>query len=276
MIYTIFFPTPIFMKKQQPKTVKNSETQRGAQSIHRAIHLLRVIASHNERGIRLSELAKATDIHIDTTRRIIKALVSEAFVDFNAVTKQCHSGIDFFLLGSAAHQFAIRDHYHSALERIADHTGDTAYLMIRSGNDVLCIDRVMGPYPIQVLSCEIGERRPMGRSGESQAILAALTEQEAALIISANERFFTARGDHTENDIKAMVNKSRELGYGLGAGNANGDSICVGLCICNSQGNVQGAVSVAGIGSRMNAHRQKEIAELIKDEISYAKLVKES
>jgi len=255
--------------------MKNSDTQRGTQSIHRAIRLLRIIASHSGRGIRLTDLAQAARLHIDTTRRIVKSLASEAFVDFNKVTKQCHLGIELFLLGSAAHQFAIYDIYHSALERIAGQTGDTAYLMMRSGNDVLCIDRVVGSYPIQVLSCEIGERRPMGCGGESLAILASLPEQETAQIISANKRFFKAFDNCTQNEVKAMINKSRKSGYGWSAGNANGDSICVGLSICNSHGDVLGAVSIAAIASRMTVHRQKEIVELIKDEINYAKLVRE-
>jgi DNA-binding IclR family transcriptional regulator len=49
---------------------------------------------------------------------------------------------------------------------------------VRTGNDTLCVDRRIGSYPIQVLSIEVGARRPLGVSSAGVAILAAMPTPE--------------------------------------------------------------------------------------------------
>ena len=68
--------------------------------------------------------------------------------------------------------------------------GDTLFLTVRTGNDTLCVDRRIGSYPIQVLSIEVGARRPLGVSSAGVAILAAMPAQEARKIVAANETRF--------------------------------------------------------------------------------------
>jgi DNA-binding IclR family transcriptional regulator len=244
-----------------------AQKQAGAQSIRRTIALLHMIAKYNDHGVNLSKIARKVGLPTTTVHRILAVLVEEGLVAFDPGTKLYHLGIVLFTFGIAAHQFAIRDQFHSTLERIAQKTGDTAYLVMRSGIDVLCVDRVIGSYPIQVLTFEIGERRPLGIGGGSIALLASLPDDQAEAIITANASRYSSFKKKTPGDVRRMVSQCRRLGYGLSVRNVNPDMIGVGVPILNQQGQVIAAVSVAGIAKRMGPSRQKEIIELIKSEI---------
>jgi DNA-binding IclR family transcriptional regulator len=244
-----------------------AQKQAGAQSIRRTIALLHMIAKYNDHGVNLSKIARKVSLPTTTVHRLLAVLVEEGLVSFDPTTKLYHLGIVLSTFGIAAHQFAIRDQFHSTLERIAQKTGDTAYLVMRSGIDVLCVDRVIGSYPIQVLTFEIGERRPLGIGGGSIALLASLPDDQTEAIITANASRYSSFKKKTPGEVRRMVSQCRRLGYGLSVRNVNPDMIGVGVPILNQQGQVIAAVSVAGIAKRMGPSRQKEIIELIKSEI---------
>src|SRR6185369_18040099 len=103
---------------------------------------------------------------------------------------------------------------HDVLERTSQEIGDTLFLTVRTGNDTLCVDRRIGSYPIQVLSIEIGARRPLGVSSAGVAILAALPAQEARKIVAANEaRFLPYRTD--TSTVLAQIAAARRRGYNM-------------------------------------------------------------
>jgi DNA-binding IclR family transcriptional regulator len=56
-----------------------------------------------------------------------------------------------------------------SLARVSAALGDTLFLTVRTGFDTLCVARRIGPYPIQVLSIEVGARRPLGVSSAGVA-----------------------------------------------------------------------------------------------------------
>ena len=71
--------------------------------------------------------------------------------------------------------------------RIAERTGDTVFLNVRSGPDVLCIDRKEGTFPIKTLIIEVGNRRPLGVGAGGIALLMPLPDEELERVVSANE-----------------------------------------------------------------------------------------
>src|SRR5205085_5714773 len=100
------------------------------------------------------------------------------------------------------------------LRRTLRQVGDTLFLTVRTGNDTLCVDRKLGAYPIQVLSIEIGARRPLGVSSAGVAILAALPAPEARKIVLANETRFGAYRTDTAT-VLGQVQLARRRGYNL-------------------------------------------------------------
>lgn len=236
----------------------------GAQSLYRTLAILKVVADHNERGMRMSKIAEVVGLPTTTAHRILSVLVQEGFVEYDIGSKHYHLGIELFSLGMKAHKFLIRDKYRGVLEHVSKSTQETAYLVARSGNDSLCIDRVLGSFPIQVLTFEIGQRRPLGIGAGSVAILASLPQDELERIIADNaERYRVYRG-RTPEDIWESVKNAQKKGYGMSIKNVTEDTIGVGVPIHDSSGSVTSAISVAGIERRMQPDQITKIVALIR------------
>ncbi len=150
------------MKTTGLHSSKPSKVPAGAQSVGRAVALLRSVAKYNEQGAGLSDIARDSGLHSSTAHRMLSVFVAEGFVTHDPVSKQYHLGIELYRLGMAAHQYLIRDRFRFALEKIERETEDTVFLLIRSGNDALCIDRIEGTYSIRTIPIDIGSRRPLG------------------------------------------------------------------------------------------------------------------
>ena len=243
------------------------QRQGGAQSIRRAIALLRSVTKYNDQGAPLSKIARDINLPTTTAHRMLAVMVEEGFITYDPASKLYHLGIELYTLGSAAHQFNIRDVFHAIIERISDETGDTTHLAIRSGNDGLCIDRIVGKFPVQVLTFEVGERRPLGIGATSRVLLASLPDDQVETIITANTMHYAKYCSMKTEEIWAFVKRIRDVGYSISDRQFSPDAVGVGVPVRNKKGEVVAAISVAGISRRMGRERCKEIAHLIKSEI---------
>jgi len=247
--------------------------QSGSQSIHRTISLIRTVAEYKNRGVRLSQIARKAKIPIPTVHRILSVLVSEGFVGYDPNSKCYHLGIELFKLGTIAQQFTIKDRFRVAVEQISHESEDTTYLWIRSGYDGLCIDSVIGEFPIHTLSINIGGRRPLGVSSGCLALLAYLPDEEVKAIILANKGRYSDYGNLGEDEIWRFVRRSRKLGYALSKDVVLKGTTGVGLPIYDRKEKVVAAISVGGISQRLDKTRRENIVKLIKSEIQKSWLI---
>lgn len=252
------------------ETFINSETTpkpyAGAQSVHRAIALLRSVAKYNEKGgANLSKLAREVELHVATAHRLLTVLVSEGLITHDPFSKVYHLGIELFSLGSAAYQFSIRDRYRNGIEQIAQHTEDTVFLLIRSGNDVMCIDRVEGKFPIRTMTIDIGARRPLGIGAGSLSLIAFLPDEQFENIVSANERRYPQYKDLTADHIRSLAKKARKLGYVVSKGLFHEEVTSVGVPVFDKHEEVIAAITVSAINERMGSERRDQIASLVKE-----------
>jgi len=248
----------------------HSNPSSGNQSIHRAIALLRAVARSNDAGARLTRLAQDVGLHVATARRILQALVAEELVAYNSVTKRYNLGFELFLLGNHAQQFSLCYLYRPALEKISRETQDCVFLLVRSGNDSLCIERIHGTYPIQTLSVEVGTRRPLGTGAGSQSMLAFSPEEDFEKIIQANAPNYPRYNGLTADKIRSMVLETKERGYGVyGVSDAffHEDIISIGVPVIDDKNNLLAAISVSAIRSRMPKERQKGIVNFVRNAI---------
>jgi len=256
------------VKNADSKPKPDSAAFSGVKSIHNAIRLLRAVVTRNEFGAGLNELAKEVGLHVATARRMLKALVQEGLLMYNAETRLYHLGLELNVLGSAARQFRIRDQARPILEQLAQDTEDMVYLGLRSGNDVLVIDKVEGAFPIRALTQEIGMRLPLGIGSGSLAILAFSPDPEVKRILRANQRRFPKYNKRSARWVKDQIPLVRERGYAVSEGNIIAGAAAVGAPILNASGKAVAAISVSAIAQRMDQARQERIARLLMDEIA--------
>ena len=238
--------------------------RKGAQSLHRAIALLRVVSRNNDQGVTLSQISREADLHVATAHRMLSVLDQEGLITYNRVSKRYHLGLELHILAGSAHQFTIRYQFRTALEKIAHETGDTAFLLIRSGNDALCIDRVEGKFPIRTVPIDIGIRRPLGIGAGSLALIAFLPLDQMESILLANARRFPQYKNLTMENIRSLASESRQVGYVVSEGLFHEGVISMGIPVFNKKGEVIAAITVSSIAQRMEEKRRTKIFQSVK------------
>ncbi len=242
----------------------------GTQSLSRAAALLRVIATRNSVGLRLSELVTSVGLERPTVRRLLQGLMREGFVRQSASTRRYFLGRALFELGLAASpDFDIRGVCAPSLERIAAHTGDTAFLTMRSAFDSVCIDRFEGSYPVRALTVEIGARRALGSTTGGLALLAQLNDPEVDAIVAANAQRLHRYGMLDTPRLRMMVRRTRTLGYALNRNDITDGVTGVGIALGVRPDLPDIALSVVAISSRLDEGRQKEVVEVLRTEAAF-------
>ena len=223
----------------------------GAQSIRRALAVLRLLAAGQEMGVRLTDLATASGLTRPTLHRILRVLVEEGAVEQDAETRHYMIGPDVSLFGLARKaRFPIRALARPGLEQLCRAAGDTVFLTLRTRNDSICIDRLVGAYPLQVLALEVGARRPLGVGVSGVAMLAATPEDEAMAIIEANA-LRLARFQLTPRILAERVRQARLRGHAFAPIGIVRGTKAVAVAILDPAGRATAAISIAGMANRL-------------------------
>lgn len=237
----------------------------GPRTIQRASDVLRAL-SGSQNGMRLSDIAAAASLHKATTHRLLAAMAREGLVEQDE-RRRYHLGAEIWILGmAAARRFDISGLAATALDRIAEHTGDTAFLSIRSGNQAICIDRREGHFPIRTLTLEVGSRRPLGVGAGSLALLAYLPDQEIKEVIAANRKRLSKYPGFAPPTLWQLIGDARRDGHTFNEGRIVSDMSAVGVAIFGHVGTPAAALSCAAISSRMQEARRREIVTLLREE----------
>ncbi|MEY8830151.1 IclR family transcriptional regulator [Sedimentitalea sp. XS_ASV28] len=236
------------------------------QTIDRAAAVLRVLSDETSDGLRLSDVAEATGLGKSTTLRLLGALGEVGYVEYDAAARRYRLGYGLFALGLSARRFHVLDQARTALDRLAESTGDTVFLSIRDGDQAVCADRRTGSYPIRSLTLSVGDRRPLGVGAGSLALLASEPDDEIdrVLAISAPERRnFTRFGDDA---LRRMIAAARRDGYSFNDGQIVNAMNAVGVAVLDDAGRVIAALSIAAIRERMEEPRRAELVALLQAE----------
>lgn len=240
----------------------------GTQSVHRVALLLRTIASAENKGCRLIDLATQTKLQRPTVHRLLKGLMNEGLVDQEPATRRYRLGPLVFELGlAAAPQFNLRQLCEPALLRIAEQTGDTVFLSTRSGYDAVCLDRKEGSFPIKTLTVDVGNRRPLGVGAGGGALLMALGNDEVDEILAANAKHFSRYAKLTTKDVRMMVKRAHEIGYMFNDRQVTPGAMSIGLPITDANGPPVAAISIGAITDRMDAQRRQALVAVLRREV---------
>jgi DNA-binding IclR family transcriptional regulator len=226
--------------------------------------VLRILATGREEGVPLGEVVQSTGLTRPTAHRIIHVLIEEGIVEKNEKSGR-------YAVGRQVPELALARQSRSPLLTAAEpylasvshQVGDTLFLTVRTGLDTLCVDRRIGSYPIQVLSIEVGARRPLGVSSAGIAILAALPAPEARRIVSDNEVRFP--GYRTTAALALdEVAATRKRGYCLHHTGLVHGTRAISTTIRAFDGQPAAAITIAAVRSRLGPRREDEIIEVLK------------
>jgi DNA-binding IclR family transcriptional regulator len=245
----------------------SARRQRGTQAITRAVELLKLVAAHQAGGARYADIVRQSGLEPPTVHRILQGLTAEGLLRQDPRARRYTLGTLAFELGLAAQQhFSLREVCAPALQRICDATGDTVFLTVRSGFEAVCVDRKQGYFPVQVLTVEVGSRRPLGTAAGNLALLFPLPDEEVHRIIEANAERLTRHGQLDRDKLLAMIRRSRQIGYALNDEVILPGVTGIGLAVPARFGPPACALSVVGLASRLREKRRTEVVRLLRAE----------
>jgi DNA-binding IclR family transcriptional regulator len=239
------------------------EPQQGGQAIRRALTVLRILAAGRETGVPLSEVVRTTSLTRPTVHRIAQVLIEEGIVERSAQTGR-------YAIGRQVPELALARQSRSPLLVAAEpylaqastQLGDTLFLTVRTGLDTLCVARRIGSYPIQVLSIEVGARRPLGVSSAGVAVLAAMPAPEARKIVLANEaRFMAYRTDLPT--VLGQIRLARRRGYNLRDTGLVQGTKSLSAWIRSPDGQPAAAITLSAVRNRLGPRRAIEVSDVL-------------
>ena len=232
-----------------------------SRSVERALHLVRLLATPGRRGLALTDLARMTNMSHSTVHRLLQRLICERLARQLEGSKRYALGPLAFELGIAATaQFDIWQPTRALMRTFADEVGDTVYLVVRSGMEAVCIERVEGPSPVRVLTIEAGSRRPLGLGAGGLAILAALPGDEREDIVNSIAPDILVQGRLTKAGLHAAIIDYERDGYAHVRNRVTLGTSAIGVHISDTLGCPIAAISVAAIDSRMSRQRVAALA----------------
>ncbi|NRB16667.1 MAG: IclR family transcriptional regulator [Rhodobacteraceae bacterium] len=245
---------------------RQSPDHGGAQSILRAASLLREVGLR--RSVGLADVTAATGLSKPTVRRMLLALMNVGLIAQNPETKRYKLGVDAYLLGQLAETpYSFHDLSRDGIARLAELSGDTAYLSIRQGDSTICLHREEGKYPIRTHVLHVGDRQPISVGAASMAILASLPKAEADVIMEDNlDKIKDTYPDFNMEKIHTLVAEARIQGWALNPGLAFPGSWAIAAAVRDPDDRVLGAITIAAIEARLDTKRQSELAGLLMKE----------
>ena len=233
------------------------------QSLTRGLSILEALAG-SAGGLTLTDVAQRAQLPPSTTHRLLSTLGKMGYVYQAEDLGLWYVGLQAFTVGTtflANRDFVAQSHAY--MHRLMEQAGETANLAILDGTEAVFVGQVQCHEMMRTL-VKLGSRVPLHASGVSEAIFAALPDQQidAILKVKGLPRI-------TENTIVAMetmwaaLRVIRQRGYSFDDEEHARSTRCVGAAVYDEHAEPLGAISIAGPSSRLGDERIKHLGPVV-------------
>ncbi|PBB10004.1 IclR family transcriptional regulator [Kocuria sp. WRN011] len=245
---------------------RSPHTQRGTQVVARVAAILQAVAASETAGS-TAAIALHTGLTRPTTHRLLTALADEGLVD-RTENGNWALGPELHILGTvAAQRYPAQELATPCLQRLSEATGESAFFSARRGNEVICLARVEGSFPVRSHVLYEGLRLPLGVASAGIAILGQLPpdQLETALADTRDERQRLG-SQHRDAHVRKLVARVRDHGWSLNPGRIVEGSWGMAAAVFDASGQPRYALSLTGIESRFRAERRPQLGAALLDQ----------
>ena len=221
------------------------------QVIDRALAILEVLADEGP-ALTLAELAGRIRLPKSTVLRLLNVLQQHRFVAKDSRSGNYRLGLKLVELGtSAASQLDFVERARPHLNRLMTMTGETVFLSVLDGIEVLAVDRVESPRTVRV-PLSAGGRAPAYCTANGKALLAFLPETELDVrLATAKLRSYTHNTIVTHSGLRNELRRVRAMGYAVDHEEMEEGLKCVAAPVRNLSGVVVASVGILGPAFRL-------------------------
>jgi IclR family KDG regulon transcriptional repressor len=238
-------------------------------AVERALIILKHVASSHE-GLGVREIAKKFGYSPSVAQKILQALVAHDFVLQDSNSQVYQLGPAALQVGlSGLSGMEIRKVTKPFLQKLAEKSGETALLGVKTNEGVIYIEKSLSPNAIR-MDPPIGAFRPFNSTAIGKCMLAGKSDEEIEKLFKGN--YFVKSTLHSlvdPEEIKKEIQIVREKGYALDREEYEEGAMCVGAPIKNFENHIIAAIAIAGPTTRMIHNADK----LIENVLNYAKQI---
>lgn len=230
-------------------------------SLRKALRLVSIVSARSAGtdGMALGELSAVAGINKSTVLRLTGPLVDERLLERDAESGRFRLGPGCLALGQSYLQgIDLRSVARPELRRLMRQTQSTCHLVIRSGQDVVYLDKVEDEATVRMAS-RIGATMPAYCTAVGKAMLAYSTEEVVSEVLSGELAPITDRTITDPGTLRKEFGAIRRRGYAVDDRENEPEVRCVAAPIFGSDDRVVAALSVSSLASRMTAQKVREV-----------------
>lgn len=227
----------------------------GTAALEKALDVLDAVGG-SRTGLSQVELGARLALPRTTLYRLLGTLVGRGLLRRDPLRRVYCLGQRCFEY--ARNSYAMPDLVAAAgaeLRALRDISGETTYLAALDGLEVVSLDRCDGAHG-QRSHAELGQRKPLHCTSQGKAILSALPPERREAIVKDIE--LSAQTPRTITDrrrLHAELRLTATRGWSIDDEEIMAGVRCCGAPIVDPQGQVRGAISIAGPAFRLSMER---------------------
>ncbi len=229
------------------------------QSVAHALDVLEEFHGEvDELGV--TELSKKLKLHKNNVFRVLATLQSRSYIEQNKSNDSYRLGIKCLELGQTfIRQRGLLQQANPVLHELAEKTGETSYLSMLRGNEVVYLDAVETTSTVRVVS-RVGLHMPLHSTAAGKALVAHESEEELRGRFTAGPLTkFTKATLATADAFIADLALVRERGWAADLEEFEEGLRCVAAPIRDYTRKVVGSLSVSGPENRLSDEKIQKV-----------------
>jgi len=233
------------------------------QSVSHALDVLEQFQAGPEE-IGVTDLSRRLKLHKNNIFRLLATLEARGYIQQNRTTENYRLGLKCLQLGQAyLRQTGFLLPAKSTMSELARGTGESVFVALRKGAEVVPLDFVESGNAVRVVSF-LGATFPLHCTAPGKVHLAFESEEELGNGLPENLTRYT---DKTIVDRAALLSQIREIrgaGFAVDLGEFMEEVRCVAVPVRDFTNTLVGTLSIAGPLHRLTPERiEKEIVPML-------------
>lgn len=242
----------------------------GIKALETTFAIIEII--HNKEQARLTEIADAVGIANSTAFDHLMTLTRHGYVIKEPDGYRLGLKLLDYGMQARVHYRTLTDTAMPVLEQLVEDTDETVNLVVEERGQAVYLGRLTGERGVPTNSW-VGKRKPIHTISAGKSILAHLPDDRVDKIIDSEDLPASTSNTITDkHELESELDAIRERGFAFNDRESHESIRAVGVPIILN-GNVQGAISLAGPAKRLRGeYFRTEIPELLQGAVNEIEL----
>lgn len=238
-------------------SARTDKTGTGVGVLDRSVAVLDAV----EEGARtLTQITETAGLTRTTAHRLVKALEAHGFLQLQGGFGYRLGPRLLTLARLALEELPLRDLAHPALTRLAESTGESAQLFVRSGDERVCVDAVESRRELRTL-VQVGAALPITAGSAGKVFMAWASDADRDRLIRMARKLTPETP--TGNRLREELREIRNRGWAESSGEREPGVASVSAPVLGRLDLLDAVVSVSGPAIRIGRFRARRYAPAV-------------